>query len=338
MLLSKMKLFILMAIALVQINCNAQHILKSEAIKVEILDDKLLQLLDPNAQVDILAEGLGWTEGPLWVEKEKMLLFSEIPSNTVYKWTAAKGLEVYLNPSGYTAAGAETSYKEPGSNGLLLDNKGNLVLCQHGDRRVARMNAALHAPKSDFINIVDRYDNLRLNSPNDAVYGANGDLYFTDPPYGLRTQNDSDPEKELKFSGVFVWKMDKELVLLTKKLSRPNGIALLPQKNKVIVSNSDPNQAAWFLLDANEPNQNPTLFYDATQQKAGMPGLPDGLKVSKKGIIYASGPGGVWILDEEANLLGKIIFNSPVSNVALSSDERFMYLTNTGRIVRIPFK
>lgn len=335
MVLSKMKLIVLMAIAFIQINCNAQHIVKD--IKLEILDDRLLQILDENAQVDVLVEGLGWTEGPLWVDQEKMLLFSEIPSNTVYKWTAAKGLEVYLRPSGYTAA-AEIWKNEPGSNGLLLDNYGNLVLCQHGNRRVAKMNAALNVPEPNFINIVDRYDNLRLNSPNDAVYHENGDLFFTDPPYGLGTQNDSDPQKELPFNGVFVWKKNKELVALTKKLSRPNGIAVLPQTNKIIVSNSDPRQAAWFVLDANEPDQNPTLFYDATNEKKGLPGLPDGLKVSKKGIIYASGPGGVWIFDQDAKLLGKINFNSSVSNVALSSDERFMFLTNTGRVVRIPLK
>lgn len=326
----------LAAVLFFKSNGNTQSVLKSEKINIEIVDNRILDLLDVNTQVDILTEGLGWTEGPLWVDKENMLLFSEIPSNTVYKWSAAKGIEVYLRPSGYSAQ-VESESKEPGSNGLLLDNKGNLVLCQHGDRRLAKMNAALQMPKSDFINIVDRYRDLRFNSPNDAVYNASGDLYFTDPPYGLPKQDDKDPAKELKFNGVFVLKKNNELILLSEIFTRPNGIAIMPSTNKILVSNSDPQDAAWYLLDPNKPKQKPVLFYDATQEKKG-PGLPDGLKISKNGIVYASGPAGVWVFDTNAKLLGKIIFDTPVSNVALSADERFMFLTNTGRVVRIALK
>lgn len=333
----KQTVLILFSFFVFQTKTQAQQILKSENIKIEILDQRVLDLLDVNAKVDVLAEGLRWTEGPLWVEKEKMLLFSEIPSNTVYKWTSEKGLEIYLTPSGQTKEGASAT-REPGSNGLILDDKENLVLCQHGDRRLAKMNASLQNPKSEFVNIVDSYNNLRLNSPNDAVFDNAGNLYFTDPPYGLPKQDDSDPAKELMFNGVFVLKKNKELVALCEILTRPNGIAIMPSRNKVLVSNSDPNNAAWYILDPSNPKQIPTLFYDATNEKNGLPGSPDGLKISNKGVVYASGPGGLWIFDEKAKVLGKIIFNMPVSNVALSSDERFIYLTNTSRVVRIPLK
>lgn len=316
---------------------SGQHILKSENMQVDVIDADVHRILDKDAQVDVLVEGLRWTEGPVWVEKENMLLFSEIPSNTVYKWSAAKGLEVYLRPSGYTGA-EQSPTREPGSNGLLLDNAGNLVLCQHGDRRMAKMNASLNVPKSDFITLVDRYNDLRLSSPNDAVYDTKGNLYFTDPPYGLPTQNDADSSKELPFNGVFVLKEDGKLTLLTDKLSRPNGIAIMPSTKKILVANSDPKAATWYLLDPTKPNQQPEIFYDATNVLKGVPGLPDGLKISKAGIVFASGPGGVWILDANGKLLARIRFNSPVSNVALSDDEKFMYLTNTGRIVRIPLK
>ncbi|MCA5004645.1 SMP-30/gluconolactonase/LRE family protein [Sphingobacterium sp. WQ 366] len=313
----------------------AQNILRSEPLKIEIHDAELRKIVDSDAKVEVLVEGLRWTEGPLWVEREKMLLFSEIPSNTVYKWTYAKGLEIYLRPSGYTGT-VQSPTREPGSNGLILDNKGNLVLCQHGDRCMAKMEAALNTPKSQFVTLVDRYNKLRLNSPNDAVYDKKGNLYFTDPPYGLPTQGDSDPSKEIDFNGVFVLTPKGKLNVLSKELTRPNGIAVFSSTKKVLVANSDPKAPIWYLLDPNKLNQKPQIFYNPTNELKGEGGLPDGLKISKKEFVFASGPGGVWIFDHKAKLLGRIRFNSPVSNVALSDDENFLYLTNTGRIVRIP--
>ncbi|WP_149915254.1 SMP-30/gluconolactonase/LRE family protein [Sphingobacterium cavernae] len=319
-----------------QIPVFSQQI-KFEKLELEVLDEKVKNIVNANAQVEVLIEGLRWTEGPLWVESEKMLLFSEIPSNTVYKWTEAKGMELYLNPSGYTET-ATAATREPGSNGLLLDPKGNLVLCQHGDRQMGRMNSSLKSPKPNYVTIVNSYEKSKLNSPNDAVYHSNGDLFFTDPPYGLPSQNDTDPAKELDFNGVFVFKKDGKLNLLTDKLTRPNGIAIFPKSNKIIVSNSDPRSATWYVLNTNNLKQEPTIFYDATPTLDGSSGLPDGLKITKSNIVLASGPGGVWIFDANAKLLGKIRFKSPVSNVALSADEKYMYLTNTGRIVRVNLK
>src|SRR5262245_35516273 len=152
-------------------------------------DPALDNIISAKATPEIIAEGFEWSEGPLWVEKHNMLLFSDVPMNTIFKWTEEKGKEVYLKPSGYT--GTEPSLcKEPGSNGLTFDKNGNLVLCQHGNRQMARMDAPLDKPEPKFITIADKYNGKRFSSPNDAVYNSADELFFTDPPYGLQTQDD----------------------------------------------------------------------------------------------------------------------------------------------------
>lgn len=163
---------------------------------IERLDPKLDALIPKDAKIEILAEGFDWSEGPLWVPQHNMLLFSDIPPNKIFKWTEAGGSEEYLHPSGFT--GASTDAREPGSNGLLLDKEERLVLCQHGDRRMARMEVPLEAPASKFVSIADKWEGKRFNSPNDAVFARNGDLFFTDPPYGLPKQ-EADPDKEIPF-------------------------------------------------------------------------------------------------------------------------------------------
>ena len=164
---------------------------------IERFDSALDNIVSPTARPEIIAEGFEWSEGPLWIEKHQMLLFSDVPTNTAYKWTGEKGKEIYLKPSGF--AGTTTQSKEPGSNGLTLDPGGNLVLCQHGNRQVARMDAPLDKPEAKYITIADKYMGKRFNSPNDAVFNNSGELFFTDPPYGLKTQDDSDPKKEIQF-------------------------------------------------------------------------------------------------------------------------------------------
>lgn len=149
--------------------------------KLEKYHADLDKIIPGNPQAEIISEGHVWTEGPLWVKN--MLLFSDAPNNTVYKWTEKKGTEVYLKPSGFT--GGESKSKEPGSNGLLLDNKGNLILCQHGDRQMAKMDANLEKPKAKFISLSNNYEGKRFSSPNDAAINSKGEIFFTDPPYGL---------------------------------------------------------------------------------------------------------------------------------------------------------
>ncbi len=301
---------------------------------IERLDPAMDAIIDTNATIEIIAEGFHWSEGPLWVETEQLLLFSDVPANTIYKWTEEGGTEVYLQPSGYTGTEPSQS-KEPGSNGLLLDNDGNLVLCQHGDRQLARMDVPLDKPAATFSTLASHHEGMRFNSPNDAVYNASGELFFTDPPYGLPTQNDEDPTKEIPYNGVYKVTQKGEVVLLTDSITRPNGIAFFPDGHTLLIASSDPNAANWYLLDLHNAQTIPTLFYSATDEREGLPGLPDGLKITKNGTVFASGPGGIWIFNRTGRVLGKIKLDKAASNVALSADEKTLYITNHQQVLRI---
>ena len=323
-------------------SCNSVSNTKAPAMKyktigtIERIDPTLDSILSPDAKAEIIAEGFDWSEGPLWIESEKMLLFSDVPANIVYKWTEEKGKEIYLTPSGYTDSMKRSG--EMGSNGLLLDPDGNLVLCQHGNRQMARMNAPLHNPKSLFDSSANNYKGKKLNSPNDAIYTSNGELFFTDPPYGLEKQTD-DPKKEIPFQGVYKVKKNGEIILLTDSLTRPNGLAFLPGEKTLIVANSDPEKPYWYSFDiANDSLINARIFHSASGMDTSAKGLPDGLKIDKKGNVFATGPGGLWIFNKESKLLGKIKFIEATSNCALSPDEKTLYVTNDMYVLRIKLR
>jgi len=304
---------------------------------VERLDAALDSIISTDVKPEIIAEGFEWSEGPLWIESHQMLLFSDVPTNTIYKWTAAQGKEIYLKPSGFT--GTDSKSKEPGSNGLVLDNSGNLVLCQHGDRRMARMDAGFDKPEAKYITIADNYNGKRFSSPNDAVFSSFGDLYFTDPPYGLPSQDDSDPAKEIPFNGVYKVKKNGEVMLQTDSITRPNGIALFPGEKRLIVACSDPNRPNWYVFTvAGDTLINGRVFYSTAGQNQGLNGLPDGLKVDKNGNVFATGPGGIWIFNSEAKVLGKIKLDEASSNVALSPDEKTLYITNDMYVLRVKMR
>lgn len=305
---------------------------------IERLDPALDEIISKDAQIEILAEGYEWSEGPVWIEAEKMLLFSDVPKNTIYKWTEEGGAQVYLTPSGYTGEEPSAS-REPGSNGLTLDTNGRLVLCQHGDRRVARMEAPLNDPKPNFVTIADRYQGKRFNSPNDVVVRSNGDVFFTDPPYGLPNQ-ENDSTKEIPFQGVYKVSTAGTVTLLVDSLTRPNGIALTPDEKTVIVANSDPAKAIWYAFDLNENDSvtNARIFYDATEAGKSEKGLPDGFRIDQKGNIFASGPGGVWIFNKEGKVIGKIKIPEATANCALTPDEKTLFLTSDMYLIRVKLR
>lgn len=298
---------------------------------IERLDAELDNLLDQNTPIELLADGFTWSEGPVWIEAHNMLLFSDVPKNTIYKWTEANGLETYLTPSGFTGEGVAE-----GSNGLLLNEAGQLVICQHGDRRMAYMDAPLNNPAPKFITLADRYDGKRFNSPNDAAY-YNGELYFTDPPYGLPKQ-DGDPAKEIPFQGVYKIRKDGTVVLLIDSLTRPNGIAFTPA-GEMIVANSDGQKAKWYKYTLNDSTVlSGEILYDATDLVSTVKGLPDGLKIASKGNIFATGPGGVFIFNSSGKLIGKINLTEASANCALSGDEETLYVTNHMYVFRVKLK
>lgn len=301
---------------------------------IERLDPALDGIISPASKAEIIAEGFEWSEGPLWIENQKMLLFSDVPTNIIYKWTEEKGKEIYLTPSGYT--GIEKRGGEMGSNGLLTDSTGRLVLCQHGNRQLARMNSPVENPSPLFTTIASHYAGKRFNSPNDAVYNNNGELFFTDPPYGLE-KNIDDPKKEIPFQGVYKVKNTGEVILLIDSITRPNGIAFMPGQNKLIVANSDPGKPYWYVFDIgkNDSLENGKIFCDPTDAAKSEKGLPDGLKVDKSGNVFASGPGGIWIFDSSGKILGKIKLPEAASNCALSADEKTLYITNDMYVLRL---
>lgn len=303
--------------------------------KIERFDPALDAIVTKDAQIEVLATGYAWSEGPVWIETGQYLLFTDIPPNRIMRWKEGEGAALYLQPSGYT--GTVPRGGEPGANGLLLDAGGQLLLCQHGDRRVARMNAPLDQPKADFVSVAERWDGKRFNSPNDAVFARNGNLYFTDPPYGLEKQVE-DPAKEIPFQGVYLRRPDGRVELLVDSLSRPNGIALSPDEKTLYVANSDPEKAIWMAYDvqADGTIKNGRLFYDATSKVSdAMPGLPDGLKVNPEGVLFATGPGGVWVFAADGKALGRIDTGQPTANCAFGNGGKVLYLTANHSLMRV---
>jgi gluconolactonase len=303
----------------------------------ERFDPALDDIISPDARAEIIADSLEWSEGPLWVEAHKMLLFSDVPANSIYKWTESNGKELYLKPSGFT--GNDISpFREPGSNGLLLDGSGNLVLCQHGDRRISRMEAPIHSPAARFVSMADHFKGKKFTSPNDGVISSTGELYFTDPPYGLHKM-DNDPLKEMPWNGVYKVKKDGTVILLTDSISKPNGIALFPGEKKLLVANSDPEKPFWYVWDINGDSLiNGRIFFSPTPIDASMTGLPDGLKIDRKGNVIATGPGGIYFFNSEGKKLGMIRLEHPASNCALSPDEKTLFITNDMFVLRVKMK
>ncbi len=304
---------------------------------IERLSPELDKLIPVNAQIEIIGEGFDWTEGPLWLESQQALVFSDIPPNSIFKWTEADRVVLFLKPSGHT--GEVDRQGEPGSNGLLLNPEGKLVLCQHGDRRIALMDAPLDAPAPQFTTIVAEFNGKRFNSPNDATYSKAGDLFFTDPPYGLE-KGMKDPAKELDFQGVYRYSAAGELSLLTKEMSRPNGIALSPDETKLYVANSDPDRAIWMEFPLREDGSigEGKIFYDATEKVGSEKGLPDGMKVDNDGNLYATGPGGVWIFAPDGAHLGTIKTGQATSNCAFNTSKDVLFITADMYLLRVKLR
>ena len=295
-------------------------------------DPRFDKLVPPNAKLERLADGFDWSEGPVWVPAGKYLLFDDIPKNTTFKWKEGVGISVYLKPSGYSGSTMFTG-REPGANGLALDKVGRLLLCQHGDRRVVRQE------KDGTLTVIaDRYEGKRLNSPNDIVVKSNGDIYFTDPPYGLPKQ-DKDPSKELDFQGVYRATPSGKIALLTKELSRPNGLAFTPDEKTLFVGNSD---AANAIVMAYPVKTDGTLgpgkvFFNTgpVAKETGRKASPDGMKVDIHGNLFTTGPGGVLVVAPDGTLLGTILTGEPTANCNWGNDGSTLYITANKYLCRI---
>ena len=326
------KLATLAALLLGGIFLNASAA-ESPYATLESLDKRFDALIAPGTKIEKIADDLMWSEGPLWDASRKTLLFSDIPRNVVMQWNADNGVSPFLQNSGYTGAAPFTG-KEPGSNGLTFDLQGRLVLCQHGDRRVSRREA-----DGTLVPLATNYDGKKLNSPNDLVFDQQGNLYFTDPPYGL-PGTFTDPTKELPFQGVYRVGKDGKVTLLTKELEAPNGLAFSPDYKTLYIANSQKEKPIWkaFPVNADGSLGASRVFADSLKLYKEGDGVPDGMKVDVNGNVFATGPGGVQVYTPDGTLLGRILTGVPTANVAWGEDGSTLFVTANHRVLRLRTK
>jgi len=305
--------------------CAAATVLATaqSAGRVVTLDLALASLVPESATIEKLVGGLGFAEGPVWVHGA--LLFSDIPGNAIHRLSSGQD-SVFRTPI-YERADFKPGF-HIGSNGLTVDRQGRLIICEHGNRRVTRLEA-----NGQLTVLADRYEGKRLNSPNDAVVKSDGSIYFTDPPYGLPAQ-DKDPGKELTFSGVYRL-ADGKLQLLTSELTRPNGLGFSPDEKYLYVANSDPARRVWMRYEVKPDGSlgTGTVFYDL----ASVPerGIPDGLKLDAAGNLFGTGPAGVWVISPAGKALGRIEPPEVPANVAWGEDGKTLYMTARTSVYRI---
>jgi gluconolactonase len=309
---------------------------------IQRLDPAVDKVVPANAKLERVATGFDkWTEGPVWTHAGT-LLFAVIPANLIEQWSPAKGAQVFMEHSGYTGPAAYGG-PEPGSNGMTLDPDGRVSVAGHARRNVWRLETL--DPRGTITVLADSYHGKKLNSPNDLVYRSDGSLYFTDPPYGLPTQGDDDPLKELKFNGVYRIPRAREqkagaqpdrqsLQLVIKDLPRPNGIAFSPDEKTLYVSDSGKKIWMRYRVDPDGSVSDGKVLLDASGEKA--PGGPDGIRVDREGNIYGAGSGGVWIISPNGKHLATIQVPEVVSNVAWGdADGKTLYITASTSLYRI---
>ena len=301
---------------------------------VDRFDPALDKLIAQDAVIEVLCGGFEWAEGPVWMPEQDnkyggYVLFSDIPHNAVMKWQEGVGVSVFLKPAGYT--GAADYGSEPGSNGLALDPAGQLVLCEHGDRRVSVLTKG-----GGKLTLADRWNGKRFNSPNDLAIRRNGELFFTDPIYGLPQRAD-DPLREMDFCGVYRLQKDGTVTLQYKDISRPNGIAFSPDEKILYVANSDGSDPVWraFPVQADGNLGSPKPFFDSSKEDRISRGGGDGLKVDAQGNVFATGPGGVLVISPSGQLLGRIVTGERIANVGWGNDGSVLYLTSDMYLCRI---
>ncbi len=300
---------------------------------VERLDPALDALLSRSVNMEKLAEGFSWSEGPVWQPREHRLIFSDVPRNTAYQWNEGAGVTVFLQPSGYTGLVPGQNLGE-GSNGLTLDRDGRLLLCQHGDRRISHLND----DGKTFTTVVDRFEGKRFSSPNDLCVDRHGNIYFTDPPYGLGQVG----VREIDFSGVYRRATDGTISLLNRELERPNGIALSPDEKTLYVSNTDEKRPVILAipLQADGAAGTSRVFFDTTPLWVpGRPGPLDGMKVDVHGNVWATGPGGILIISPAGKHLGSLLTGRATANCCFGGpDGSVLYITSGNTLCRIQTK
>ena len=297
---------------------------------VERLSPEIDNLIEKSAKIEILADGFEWSEGPVWSSQLNSVLFSDVPENVIYSWNEDKGLGTFARPIGYS--GKVPNLKKAGTNGLTIDADGNLIICMHGDRKITRLEKLNINRK---VTLVNSFDGNLLNSPNDLVYDSKGNLYFTDPPYGL-LEGDNDKLKEIEFNGVYKVSPNGDIDVLVKNLTRPNGISISNDEKILYVANSDKNNPVIMQYDLSEEGaKNPSIFFDGRELTKKDIGLFDGLKVHPTGNVFATGPGGVLVIKENGDHIGTIRTEVRTANCAFDENFQYLYMTSDMFLTRI---
>tara|TARA_Y100000816_G_scaffold175206_1_gene126097 strand:+ start:663 stop:1634 length:972 start_codon:yes stop_codon:yes gene_type:complete len=297
---------------------------------VERLSPEINNLIEKSAKIEILADGFEWSEGPVWSSQLNSVLFSDVPENVIYSWNEDKGLGTFTRPIGYS--GKVPNLKKAGTNGLTIDADGNLIICMHGDRKITRLEKLNINRK---VTLVNSFDGNLLNSPNDLVYDSKGNLYFTDPPYGL-LEGDNDKLKEIEFNGVYKVSPNGDIEVLVKNLTRPNGISISNDEKILYVANSDKNNPVIMQYDLSEEGaKNPSIFFDGRELTKKDIGLFDGLKVHPTGNVFATGPGGVLVIKENGDHIGTIRTEVRTANCAFDENFQYLYMTSDMFLTRI---
>ena len=301
--------------------------------KIQKINPALDKYVDEYSKIEILAKGFEWSEGPVWVDEINSVLFSDVPENKIYRWNENDGLSVYIEPSGFS--GKVPTSKKDGSNGLILNSENKLLICMHGDRKIAKLK---RRGSVEFETIVNKFQGKRFNSPNDMVFTKNGDLIFTDPPYGLKNRN-SDKLKELKVNGVYKLTKDGMLTLLVDNLTYPNGVALSNDDSIMYVNISDLAYPRIMAYDIHkETVKNARIFFDGRKLVEKDVGLFDGIKIHPDGTIFSTGPGGVLIINKDGTHLGTIKTVERTANCTFDSNYEYLYMTSDMYLTRVKLK
>ena len=301
---------------------------------ITIFDHSVLSIINKNAKIEILADSFFVAEGPLWDSDKGRLIFTDVRQNKIFTWDKKNGVKEYISPSGSTGYAPSFSDGGIGANGLAFDENGNIILCQHGDRRLA-FTPNLSSKNPKFKTIVDNFAGKRFNSPNDLAISKSGDIYFTDPPYGFK--NFSNKYREISFNGVYKYSTSGQVFLISKEMSRPNGIALSLDEKYIYVNNSDPENDPK-ILRFKTSNFEEKLFFDGTELSKKYPGGFDGLKVHSSGNIFTTGPNGILIISPKGKLLAMINYGKKVTNCNFDDKEEYLYVTGFDDVSRIKLK
>ncbi len=306
----------------------------AQTTKIEVLKPEMQKLIDAKAIIENLGEGLQWAEGPVWNKRGNYLLFSDPRLNTIYRWDKEGGLRPFIKPSGYE--GTDWYSDEPGTNGLLINKEGELIACDHGNRRITKIDLSTNAKSA----VVDKWEGKRFNSPNDICEHPLGYYFFTDPPYGLPGRLNDTSNREIVQNGVYrVNKKDNSVEQVISDLARPNGIAVNPDGSKLYVALSDdskPYLMVYTLEKANIKGKG-KVFIDFEKAFPTEKLRADGIKVDKKGNVYAAAGDGVVIIGPDGKAIGRIRSGIRTANCAFGADG-YLYMTASDRLLRVKLK